>query len=224
MSLRTLSIDSLADIAITLALALTTAHCTGTAHADRMAASAGAASCPSAEPANGSACALPAGDACNFTVRASRTVHCHCMGQVWDCGTPLGIDVPTSATCPSSQPASGSACTLPSTANDPGGNRPGCFYDVAMTTNHQCVCAHAASAPANGRWDCGPVPTPIPADPRGCPARTPADNTLCTVAHGVDCQYGFNLSTTCRCNAISPSDPRSAWRCHTSPMPPAPSR
>ena len=207
-----------ASIALLLATSIT--GCIGIAHADP--AAPPSIACPAAEPANGSRCTVAAGNACNFSVRASRTAHCHCIGQVWDCGTPLGIDVPTSATCPATQPNAGSTCTIP--AGPPGGNRPGCTYEVPMSINHQCVCAHAASAPATGTWDCGQVPIPVPVDPRGCPARVPAEATICTVARGVDCQYGFNLSTTCRCNPLSPSDPRTAWQCHTSPSRPAPSR
>jgi hypothetical protein len=136
----------------------------------------------------------------------------------WDCGTPLGIDVPAAATdCPAAQPTNGSACSMPE--REPSGNRPGCFFDVAMTTTHDCSCEHYLDGHAI--WDCGLRSGDGPVDSKGCPARQPLDSTLCNQAASVACQYGYNLSTTCRCHGGTPS--QTTWSCETVAQPPSPS-
>lgn len=182
--------------------------------------SEGSTTCPAAEPGQRSDCAVAVGRVCTYRLAAVRTVHCHCVGTSWDCGPPLGIDSLSDAPdCPAQAPTSGTACTLQGAPPAPG-VRPGCRYQVAATPIvHDCACAHFESD--DPRWDCGPRVGDAPVDARGCPAREPVARSLCTGPTATQCQYGYNLSTTCECLAPEPGDPRQ-WRCRTSPQPPSP--
>ena len=102
-----------------------------------------------------------------------------------------------------------------------GGPRPGCFYEVPATSIvRDCACAHYAS-PARAVWDCGPRGgTDAAVDARGCPARQPAGDSVCSVPAETQCQYGYNLSTTCQCAPAGGSD--RAWHCITVAQPPSP--
>ncbi|MFO0614727.1 MAG: hypothetical protein U0414_19225 [Polyangiaceae bacterium] len=182
-------------------------------------ASTPAPDCPVTEPGNHADCRLPIGASCLYSVPASRSAHCHCMSGAWECGTPLGIDVDAPAgTCPAVQPKAGATCSL--VERDPQQNRPGCFYDVPMAITHDCNCAHYGDAD-RGEWDCGQLTGDAPVDARGCPARQPPGESLCKVPPTVDCQYGYNLSTNCRCGEQGGV---STWTCVTTPQPPSPGR
>jgi hypothetical protein len=162
------------------------------------------------------------GAVCSYTLAAVRAVHCHCIGPRWDCSPPTGMDSSDRALgCPARAPEAGTACTIASTPPYPGGPRPGCFYEVPATSIvRDCACAHYAS-PSRAVWDCGPRGgTDAAVDPNGCPARQPASDSLCTVPAETQCQYGYNLSTTCQCG--SPGGADRAWRCITVAQPPSP--
>jgi hypothetical protein len=170
----------------------------------------------------GASCGLGVGAVCSYTLAAVRAVHCHCSGPSWDCGPPTGMDSSERAPgCPARAPEAGTTCTIASTPPYPGGPRPGCFYEVPATSIvHDCACAHYAF-PARAAWDCGPRGgTDAAVDARGCPARQPAGDSLCTVAAETQCQYGYNLSTTCQC--APPGGGDRAWRCVTVAQPPSP--
>jgi hypothetical protein len=185
---------------------------------------ASAAGCPGTEPGKGRSCSLEVGKQCTYTIAAVRNDFCRCYGPNWDCGVPLGIDSTEDAPgCPASHPTVGSACTLK--APDPyPGTRAGCHYQVAATPiRDECECAHpAAGGPAT--WYCGQYVGP-PVDASGCPARKPATDTLCVAAADAQCQYDYNLSTTCRCTPLAGG--KSAWKCvhhHEPPSPGPPKR
>jgi hypothetical protein len=196
----------------------------GSAGADGGASSSAAlvaraeAVCPDREPVHASACGLPIEKPCTYTLAAVRSVHCHCIGPVWDCGTPLGIDSLDDAPgCPAQPPTSGQTCPLTAPPPYPG-VRPGCRYQVPATPIiHDCFCAHFRW-PRRDRWDCGRRAGDAPFDTRGCPVRQPLQSSLCTPGPRGPCQYGYNLSTDCQCT------PGGQWRCHTSPQPPSPSQ
>jgi hypothetical protein len=180
---------------------------------------ASGALCPDAEPAQGGGCSVAVGSQCTYTIAAVRDDFCHCFGANWDCGPPAGIDSPENAPgCPASHPAVGSTCTLK--APDPyPGTRAGCHYQVAATPIlHECECAHPA---AGGRatWLCGPYAGAM-VDAHGCPSRKPAADTLCVVAADAQCQYDYDLTTTCKCRPLSGG--KSAWTCVHHDEPPSP--
>src|SRR5262245_14907631 len=101
----------------------------------------GGAACPTAEPKGHSACGRGVGEPCSYTIPALRTVHCHCVGPVWSCDTPLGIDSLNDAPgCPAQPPMAGQSCTLQPPAQ-PTTFRPGCRYQVAATPIvRDCFC------------------------------------------------------------------------------------
>ena len=185
-------------------------------HADTPRQAHASDTCPAAEPSAGS-CDLSVGKICRYTLAAEHPVHCHCIGDNWDCGTPLGIDIDVTdkTQCPAQQPSG--ACTLKETRQN--GNRPGCFYTAAATPIiHDCACAHF---PATGKaqWDCGVSGggTDV-VDSDGCPARQPTVDSQCTPPKR-PCGYGPNFATTCECTGNV-----STWHCKTADMPPMPSR
>jgi hypothetical protein len=184
----------------------------------------GGSTCPTSEPATGTSCSLGVGGMCTYTIAAVRSVHCHCVGPSWDCGPPTGMDSTGDlAGCPARVPEAGATCTIPSTPPYPGGPRPGCYYEVPATpVIHDCACAHYA-LPARAVWDCGPRGgSDAAVDARGCPARQPPGESLCVTPAETQCQYGYNLSTTCQCSL--PGTTIRTWRCTTQPQPPSPAR
>jgi hypothetical protein len=205
-------------LAAVLALA-----CRGGMGPDSAAASA---ACPEHEPISGDGCSTPIGKSCGYSAPASRQVHCHCVGDVWDCGTPLGIDVPAPSGCPLAQPANGASCPLPPHVPAYPGDtyRSGCFYEVAMSVPHECVCVHHRPNWLGSRsasWDCGQIGVGGPPRPPGaCPERKPPDDSLCAGPMNTDCQYGYNLTTTCRC--VPTGGAEAAWGCKTVTEPPSP--
>lgn len=175
--------------------------------------------CPTAEPAAGS-CDLQRDKVCTYTIKAIRQVHCHCIGDNWDCGTPLGIDIEVTdkTQCPAQQPSG--ACTLKEAGQN--GNRPGCLYTAPATPIvRDCSCAYF---PATGKaqWDCGARGGGIAdaVDSDGCPARQPTVDSQCTPPKH-SCGYGPNFATTCECTPFKGDV--STWHCKTADMPPMPS-
>jgi hypothetical protein len=178
--------------------------------------------CQPEEPENGAACGLVVGKACSYTIPSVHTVICSCNDEAWGCGVPSGNDATESAAgCPASAPKVGETCRFQVPAAYP---RPGCLYEVPATPIvHDCFCAHAASAlfgEPRAVWDCKQrTGAPTPFDANGCPWVQPADDSQCTSTTPAACQYGYNLSTTCRC---APRGDVRAWRCETVEMPPSP--
>lgn len=177
--------------------------------------------CPEAEPKGGANCNLGIGEPCSYRYAAMRTVHCHCAGPVWDCGPPTSMDVSAdTGTCPAEVPRPGQKCGL--LKRDSGSNRPGCIYEVPATpVTRDCFCAHFLN-PERTRWDCGQRTGNSPYDAKMCPWRQPAQDSLCRPTKARECQYGFNLSTTCRCLAFGGQDALFQWKCETAKQPPAP--
>jgi hypothetical protein len=175
--------------------------------------------CPTAEPANAGSCDLQMGKICRYTIKAEHQVHCHCVGDNWDCGTPLGIDIAATdqTACPPHQPSG--ACTLRETGQN--GNRPGCFYTAAATPFvHDCSCAYFPTT-SKAHWDCGESGGSAVVDSDGCRARQPTADSQCAPPKR-PCGYGPNFATTCECTPLHGDV--STWHCKTADMPPMPSR
>ena len=174
-----------------------------------------ATTCPAKEPPPKGRCALGIHASCQYDVPATRGIHCSCIGGAWSCGTPLGIDVSApEGTCPAAKPEDKTRCTLPE--RDASNNRPGCFYTVPAAMRDECVCAYQSRG--HGEWDCGQIGIGGPPPTNACPERQPHEDTLCAPP-GESCQYGYNLSTTCRCKGDGDS---AKWACVTEKQPPSP--
>jgi hypothetical protein len=206
-------------LAITF-LALAAIGCSGSSSAQPV-----PTTCPRAERRGGDQCAVPIDNVCRFEIEMVRSDFCHCADHVWQCGVPLGIDSPSDAPgCPSAHPSNGSACTPPPPQPGTGSFRLGCHYQVRATPDtHDCVCAHFADGRAI--WDCARSGGGMPVTTHdGCPARQPVASSLCNqpASAQTDCQYGYNLSTTCNCAPSSRG--QRAWHCETHAQPPSPGR
>ena len=111
--------------------------------------------CPTTEPAAGSACTDP-GATCAFG-----TDDCTCAGGKWSCGT-----------CPATLPVNNSTCTAADIY---------CGY-----SGTGCLCTPGGGGMGGDHWRCDAP----------CPTTEPAPGTACSTAANMACTYG---TSSCLC-------------------------
>jgi hypothetical protein len=144
--------------------------------------------CPPDRPAAGSPCSgnLECGDPCSATYGPIE-----CVNGAWMDGAG-GCNPPATVQCPSTEPAPGSACSVPS-------GQPCGYQDPCTSTQVTFWCM-------SGVWqEAGAPDGPVP-----CPATTPAAGSSCAACAGrwpSECDYGptcnGSLNTAATCDATT---------------------